>query len=54
MAFATALELLQKLLVFHPGRRATVDEALANPYLQDLHDPDDEVRATDADLLCIC
>lgn len=37
-----ALELLQKLLVFHPGRRATVDEALDDPYLQELHDPDDE------------
>lgn len=37
-----AIDFLTKLLVLHPGRRLTVDEALAHPYLADLHDEADE------------
>ncbi|KAA0151307.1 hypothetical protein FNF28_07165 [Cafeteria roenbergensis] len=37
-----ALDFLSKLLVLHPGRRLTVDEALAHPFLADLHDEADE------------
>ena len=32
-----ALDLLDKMLVFNPGRRISVDEALAHPYLKTLH-----------------
>ena len=34
-----AIDLLQKMLEFHPERRITVEEALAHPYLASLHDP---------------
>mmetsp|Transcript_21564 Transcript_21564/g.56011 ORF Transcript_21564/g.56011 Transcript_21564/m.56011 type:complete len:109 (-) Transcript_21564:167-493(-) len=37
-----ALRLLQRMLVFDPRERCTVDEALDHPYLAALHDPDDE------------
>ena len=30
---------------FHPGKRITVEEALAHPYLASLHDPSDEPLA---------
>lgn len=40
-----ALELLQRMIVFHPGKRITVEEALAHPYLASLHDPSDEPLA---------
>ena len=40
-----AIHLLQKMLVFHPGKRITVEEALAHPYLASLHDPSDEPLA---------
>ena len=33
------------MLVFHPGKRITVEEALAHPYLASLHDPSDEPLA---------
>lgn len=36
------LDLLQRMLDFHPGRRITVEEALAHPYLSSLHNIDDE------------
>lgn len=35
-------DLLDKMLVFDPQRRITVEEALRHPYLQSLHDPSDE------------
>jgi hypothetical protein len=38
-----ALDLLQKLMTFDAKKRLTVEEALAHPYLQALHFPDDEV-----------
>jgi mitogen-activated protein kinase 1/3 len=34
-----AIDLLGKMLEFHPERRITVEEALAHPYLASLHDP---------------
>ena len=37
-----ALTLLDKLLQFDPSQRLNVDQALHHPYLQSLHDPDDE------------
>lgn len=37
-----ALDLLQRMLVFNPEHRLTVDQALAHPYLAPLHDPSDE------------
>lgn len=38
-----ALDLLEKMLTFNPKNRISVDEALAHPYLKDLHDPKIEV-----------
>ena len=32
-----ALDLLDKMLVFNPHKRVSVDEALAHPYLKTLH-----------------
>jgi serine/threonine protein kinase len=40
-----AIDLLQRMLVFHPGKRVTVEDALAHPYLASLHDPSDEPLA---------
>ncbi|KAF7137624.1 hypothetical protein RHSIM_Rhsim07G0011800 [Rhododendron simsii] len=37
-----ALDLLEKMLVFDPTRRITVDEALCHPYLGPLHDINEE------------
>jgi len=39
------IDLLQQMLVFHPGKRITVEDALAHPYLSSLHDPSDEPLA---------
>ena len=41
-ASASALDLLDKLLQFSPDKRYTAEEALAHPYMQELHDPSDE------------
>lgn len=41
-ASAEAIDLLEKMLTFAPGKRIKVDEALAHPYLKSLHDPADE------------
>ena len=38
-----AIDLLGKLLKFDAEKRITIDEALAHPYLEDLHYPFDEV-----------
>lgn len=40
------IDLLEKLLVFNPAARITVDEALAHPYLVSYHDPQDEPITT--------
>lgn len=38
-----ALDLLTKLLKFDASKRITIEEALAHPYLKELHCPTDEV-----------
>ncbi|KAJ9706010.1 hypothetical protein PVL29_001534 [Vitis rotundifolia] len=38
----SAVDLLEKMLVFDPTKRITVDEALCHPYLSSLHDINDE------------
>lgn len=40
-----ALDLLEKMLKFHPAQRITVDEALAHPFMASLHNADDEPEA---------
>ncbi len=35
-------DLLDKMLVFNPNKRITVEQALEHPYLASLHDPEDE------------
>lgn len=37
-----AIDLLERILVFDPYKRITVDEALGHPYLASLHDINDE------------
>ncbi|PKA66932.1 Mitogen-activated protein kinase 5 [Apostasia shenzhenica] len=37
-----AIHLVERMLTFDPSNRITVDEALAHPYLERLHDVDDE------------
>lgn len=39
---ATALDLLKRMLAFNPSERITVEEALAHPFLVNLHDITDE------------
>ncbi|KNC54411.1 CMGC/MAPK protein kinase [Thecamonas trahens ATCC 50062] len=41
-ATPAALDLLSGLLEFNPDKRLTVEEALAHPYMADIHDPSDE------------
>mmetsp|Transcript_2583 Transcript_2583/g.7327 ORF Transcript_2583/g.7327 Transcript_2583/m.7327 type:complete len:397 (+) Transcript_2583:376-1566(+) len=43
----TALDLIEKMLVFDPNRRITVEEALEHPYLASLHDVNDEPSCED-------
>eukprot|EP01022_Parablepharisma_sp_SALTPOND_P000929 TRINITY_DN105273_c3_g1_i1.p18 TRINITY_DN105273_c3_g1~~TRINITY_DN105273_c3_g1_i1.p18 ORF type:complete len:177 (+),score=14.46 TRINITY_DN105273_c3_g1_i1:1138-1668(+) len=38
-----AIDLLSKLLKFDANKRITIEEALAHPYLKELHYPSDEV-----------
>lgn len=37
-----AIDLLKKLLTFDPNKRITIEQALAHPYMAQLHYPDDE------------
>lgn len=39
----SAIDLLEKMLIFNPAERITVEEALAHPYLEQYYDPTDEV-----------
>lgn len=39
-----AIDLIQRMLQFNPAHRITIEEALAHPYLADLHDETDEPR----------
>lgn len=41
-ASAPALDLLNQLLQFNPAKRLTAEQALAHPYMAELHDPEDE------------
>ncbi|KAF0686181.1 Aste57867_21967 [Aphanomyces stellatus] len=41
-----ALDLLDKMLVFDPTKRISVEEALEHPYLESLHNNDDEPKST--------
>jgi serine/threonine protein kinase len=36
------LDLLDKMLDLNPTRRITVEEALTHPFLESMHDPEDE------------
>mmetsp|Transcript_35190 Transcript_35190/g.139819 ORF Transcript_35190/g.139819 Transcript_35190/m.139819 type:complete len:105 (-) Transcript_35190:3082-3396(-) len=37
-----AIDLLEKMLVFNPDKRITVEQALEHPYLAPLHDSEEE------------
>ena len=37
-----ALDLLEKMLVFHPKKRITIEQALKHPYMASLHNEEDE------------
>jgi p38 MAP kinase len=39
---ATAIDLLERMLVFDPKKRITATDALAHEYLAPYHDPTDE------------
>lgn len=41
----TAVDLLEKMLVFDPKKRISATEALAHEYLAPYHDPTDEPEA---------
>jgi len=45
-ATPAALDLLERMLTFDPAKRIAVEEALAHPYLANLHDPAEEPVAT--------
>lgn len=40
-----ALDLLEKMLMFNPAKRITIEEALKHPYMESLHSPEDEPSA---------
>ena len=40
-----ALDLLSKMLVFNPNKRATIEDCIAHPYFKGLHDPGEEPLA---------
>eukprot|EP01065_Artemidia_motanka_P000285 TRINITY_DN1011_c0_g1_i1.p1 TRINITY_DN1011_c0_g1~~TRINITY_DN1011_c0_g1_i1.p1 ORF type:complete len:429 (+),score=146.86 TRINITY_DN1011_c0_g1_i1:88-1287(+) len=47
------IDIMDRMLVFHPSKRLTVEAGLEHPYLSELHDPEDEdvseVKAFDCD-----
>eukprot|EP00954_Amorphochlora_amoebiformis_P004190 326630-Amorphochlora_amoeboformis.AAC.1 len=44
-ADAKCLDLMKRLLEFVPKKRYTVSQALEHPYMEKLHDPQDEPEA---------
>ena len=44
-ASALAIDLMERMLQFNPAKRITVADALAHPYLAQLHDPASELSA---------
>ena len=40
-----ALDLLSKMLVFNPNKRATIEECIKHEYFKGLHDPGEEPLA---------
>jgi mitogen-activated protein kinase 1/3 len=40
-----ALDLLSKMLIFHPAKRISVEKTLEHPFMASLHNPDDEPSA---------
>ena len=38
-----ALDLLTKLLQFNPNKRITAEQALEHPYLEQFHNPEEEI-----------
>ena len=44
-----AVHLLEQMLAFSPRKRITVEDALAHPYLESYHDPEDEPTAAPLD-----
>lgn len=43
----TAIDLLEKMLVFDPRKRITAPESLAHEYVSPYHDPSDEPEAAE-------
>lgn len=41
-ANTVGLDLLEKILTFNPDKRLTVEECLAHPYFEGLHNPEEE------------
>jgi len=37
-----AVDLLSKILTFNPDKRYTVEQCLAHPYFESLHNPEEE------------
>lgn len=44
-----AVDLMERCLTFSPRKRITVEDALAHPYLEPYHDPDDEPTSSPLD-----